>query len=1384
MRETKSQHGVLLAALIGWITVGAVADSAHAAVISSVQTGTLVSSVNGTSTVTITSVDPTRSILFFEARHNSNRPVGSMVRGRIATATTLQFARVTDDNNPVPITIRWYVAEFTSGVRVQRGETDQLLTVNDVTLPIAVGAVDHAFVTWSKTPLDFHTNNLDGDDPTIGELTSTTNLQFRVTTSGTGMTIWWQVVEFTNAPDVLVQKGNTALVNGALSVPVTLPTAVNPATTFVLVGYNVESQNATNGMGPRMLRAQLIDSTTILIDRSIAGGNNDDIVQINWQVVDLRDGSEVIRGSASLATGVAQTAVGLGRTVNVTRAVAFASVQPTTGQSMGRTALAGNSQNDFPGVCSVTMALAPTTVTLERANTASTCDVGWFVVHFAPTLVTAVSLTSFTAAPADREVRLDWETGAEINNLGFHLYRAESSGGPWARITPELVRGLGSSPDGARYSYRDRELVNGSTYYYLLEDVETTGRTKRHGPVSATPQAGAAPAGPAESTAAPKLGPRAPERWIRYGEPEATSFRIVRRNENFAIVELTTGGFYALPDGKGGVLLSIPGFEETRTPGAPALPVKLAWIEAVAGRRVALATVLERETVSFGRLRPAVTGEPELRAGADGSVIGGVRRSRAGVSFRQAGLYPEAAAVLRSVAFQQDVKKALLELAPLRWDRTRGRLRLARRLQIHVSFAGEELAEESRGGARGHARRRSRERISGSVLARLVTQAHGLQAVGFEQLFGAQGPKLAVSELRLSRQGETVAHHVEPAGRLFGPGSVLYFVSGDPELNPHGRELVYELSREGGGLPMPLANASPRGTAVSHAWSTVRFEVNRFYQPGLLQAESSWLWDVLQAPSTKSYPFELTRTVAGQPARLAVWLQGSTDVAAAPDHRVRVAVNGHVVGEVVWDGQKPHRLDGEVPPGILVDGANRLEIESILDAGVQQSQAFLDRYELQFARHAASDAGSFEGSFSLGGTAEIQALPVDAPVLDTTEPAVKWLVGAQATPLGTRLRVEAGRSILAVAPSAILRPEVRTVRPTRLRGRHVRSDYLVLGPREFLAAAQPLLELRESQGLDAMAVAVEDAYDEFGHGEAHPEAIRDFLEHAFHGWARAPRYVLLLGDASFDFKDHMRTGLVNRVPPYMIQDAYLRTVSDPAYASVNGEDALPDFAIGRLPAQSVEQAQALVRKLVDWEGAGFDLSGRAVLVADNSDAAGDFEGDSDFVASTLLADRPVEKIYLSRLGADTRPSIVAAFDAGAALLSYLGHGGTAVWASENIWNNWDAPSLSPQGEQPFLLAMDCLNGYFHHPVTNALGEELLKAEGKGVIGALVPSSLSVHWAARVYHEALVRELTSGRHERLGDAVLAAQAAYVESGARPDLLQMYQLLADPGLRIRR
>jgi hypothetical protein len=44
-------------------------------------------------------------------------------------------------------------------------------------------------------------------------------------------------------------------------------------------------------------------------------------------------------------------------------------------------------------------------------------------------------------------------------------------------------------------------------------------------------------------------------------------------------------------------------------------------------------------------------------------------------------------------------------------------------------------------------------------------------------------------------------------------------------------------------------------------------------------------------------------------------------------------------------------------------------------------------------------------------------------------------------------------------------------------------------------------------------------------------------------------------------------------------------------------------------------------------------------------------------------------------------------------------------------------------------------------------------------------------------------IVNGEHRRLGDAVLAAQAAYAEEGVMPELLAIYHLLADPGMRIR-
>ena len=134
-------------------------------------------------------------------------------------------------------------------------------------------------------------------------------------------------------------------------------------------------------------------------------------------------------------------------------------------------------------------------------------------------------------------------------------------------------------------------------------------------------------------------------------------------------------------------------------------------------------------------------------------------------------------------------------------------------------------------------------------------------------------------------------------------------------------------------------------------------------------------------------------------------------------------------------------------------------------------------------------------------------------------------------------------------------------------------------------------------------------------------------------------------------------------------------------------------------------------------------------------------------------------------------------------MSYVGHGGPAVWASENVWNSWDAASLAAQPSQPLLLTFNCLNGYFVAPAYDSLAESLLKVEGRGVVAAFSPSGLSLDGPAHLYHRALMAELSSGQHERLGDAILAAQGVYARSGLMPELLSVYHLFGDPATKIR-
>lgn len=97
---------------------------------------------------------------------------------------------------------------------------------------------------------------------------------------------------------------------------------------------------------------------------------------------------------------------------------------------------------------------------------------------------TIVELISFTASDARIGVALRWETATEIDTAGFNIWRANDKNGDYISVNGNLIPAKGSGAIGADYSYLDKNVLPGQTYYYKLEDVEIDGTRALHGPVS------------------------------------------------------------------------------------------------------------------------------------------------------------------------------------------------------------------------------------------------------------------------------------------------------------------------------------------------------------------------------------------------------------------------------------------------------------------------------------------------------------------------------------------------------------------------------------------------------------------------------------------------------------------------------------------------------------------------------------------------------------------------------------------------------------------------------------------------------------------------------------------------------------------------------------
>jgi hypothetical protein len=654
---------------------------------------------------------------------------------------------------------------------------------------------------------------------------------------------------------------------------------------------------------------------------------------------------------------------------------------------------------------------------------------------------------------------------------------------------------------------------------------------------------------------------------------------------------------------------------------------------------------------------------------------------------------------------------------------------------------------------------------------------------------------IAQDGLALSLGGQPVA--IMP-DFVAGPGTLKraqgLFFYGQASNSIYSTASLYRLERKSG-LLMTATNAGPSSSAAPATSfpATLHVEQDLFAATLISPDPESdyWFWEFLQGDDPtfgqRTFSLDAPGLVAGQAGSLAVSLYGATDSGVAGEHQAVVAVNGTVLGETSWQGIAPQKATFTVPAGALQAAGNQVEITAHTGSGAPFSIYYLDGFDLSYPRtfRAMGDALAF----SAAGAGEVIVTGFTNPgirLLDTGDPLhPRWITGAAVDADGSggfRLTfVPAGPGpFLAAAPAAI--QTLVSARPwsvPSLRSADNRGAYLVIAPLNLQSAAKHLAALRTAQGLEAQVVDLQSIFDEFAFGAPNPHAIHDFLAYAWQSWSVPPRYVVLAGAGTYDYRNLLGFG-DELVPPLMIRTPSGLFPSDNLLGDVDG-DGQPEIAVGRIPVLSAAELEAYTAKIAAYEAAGGAAwNGNALFLADATDRGADFAADSVAVATQLPAGYAVEQIDLTSVPlANARSQLLTGLASGVAFLDYLGHGALDRLSAGGLLTDDDVPGLTNGERLPVLTAMSCTINRFAVPGVPSLGELLVKSAAGGAGAVWGPSGLSAHGEARL----LATRFYHATDDRLGDRLRRAITEFRTLGGDPTLPPIYVLLGDPALRLK-
>lgn len=535
------------------------------------------------------------------------------------------------------------------------------------------------------------------------------------------------------------------------------------------------------------------------------------------------------------------------------------------------------------------------------------------------------------------------------------------------------------------------------------------------------------------------------------------------------------------------------------------------------------------------------------------------------------------------------------------------------------------------------------------------------------------------------------------------------------------------------------------------------FDDYQFHEVDLINVVRTgrqWFGEAFNINNEQEFTFEVPNAVPSSLANLNI-IVGSDAYNATS---FKVESNSQLVGTInlsaLTSGSGTELSIAALPSNTTISASNTIKIKLIYNNnGVPSAKAYLDNIILKSKRNLIGYGKQFRFQFNdsntLSGIAQYQVNSASGikQVWDITDiyNTTKF-ENPNLSTFSFKANLGEVRNYIAIDEADYYSPlkESQTkVANQDLKGTIFKNtqgvfqdiDYLIITPAFLNIQAEKLAAFhRNYSQLNVKVVNLETIYEEFSSGKQDIAAIRNFIKYVYEN-ASSPdkkvKYVNLFGDASFDYKNRIPNNS-NIVPIYHALNSTTAGESsyasddffgymDPTEGNVTYYFGGIDITVGRMLVSSTSQAEEMINKVFEYNDVKSygNWRNNYVAISDDSDKPSDvsLQIKQNQLADRIVLEKPfinAKKVLLDSYVQETssggnrypkaREDIFNAFEKGALVFNYLGHGGEDGLTGERIWEKSDGQNLSNQYKYPLFITITCDFSRFDNPYRPTAGE--------------------------------------------------------------------------------